>query len=247
MIQKAAAVGMVMGSFVMTTHPLTHHLLCRVFWWNIKSPRWLGPPYSPDLAHCDFCFFPKLKLPLKGKRFQTIDAIQENMTGQLMEIERTVWGPKVPTLKGTEASLSCVQCFLYLLSASGNVSIFHITWLDSFWTDLVCSPYLVRFGFLLHLSNLNSINIRFLLRRSVFHWNPSYYKHTSLLYQFSISPTRQHSCWFYNKSEILLAFTMATCALKEEKYIQIQSPALSLDTNVWTCSNLNKLYPRSGG
>ena len=28
---------------------------------------------------------------------------------------RIVCGPMVPTLKGTEASLSCVQCFLYLL------------------------------------------------------------------------------------------------------------------------------------
>jgi hypothetical protein len=26
-------------------------------------------PYSPDLASCDFCLFPKLKLPLKGRRF----------------------------------------------------------------------------------------------------------------------------------------------------------------------------------
>ena len=28
----------------------------------------------------------------------------------------------MPTLKGTEASLSCVQCFLYLVSCSINVS-----------------------------------------------------------------------------------------------------------------------------
>ena len=39
------------------------------------------PPYSPDLAPCDFLLFPNVKLPLKGKRFQTIDKIQENMTG----------------------------------------------------------------------------------------------------------------------------------------------------------------------
>ena len=42
-------------------------------------------------------------------------------------VGRTVWNPKVPTLKGTEASLSCVQCFLYLVSSSLNVSIFHFT------------------------------------------------------------------------------------------------------------------------
>ena len=83
----------------------------------------------------DFWLFPKLKSPLKGKRFQTIDEIQENTTGQLMAIGRTVWGPKVTTLKGTEASLSYVQCFLYLVSSAINVSIFHITWLDTFWTD----------------------------------------------------------------------------------------------------------------
>ena len=41
------------------------------------------------------------------------------------------------TLEGTEASLSFVQCFLYLVSSSINVSVFHITWLDTFWTDLV--------------------------------------------------------------------------------------------------------------
>ena len=41
------------------------------------------------------------------------------------------------SFQGTEASLSYVPCFLYLISTSINVSIFHITWLDNFWTDLV--------------------------------------------------------------------------------------------------------------
>ena len=73
------------------------------------------PPYSPDLTSCNFWLFPKLKSPLKGKRFQTIDEIQENIMGQLMVIERTVWGSKVPTyLEGAEVTLSYVQCFLYL-------------------------------------------------------------------------------------------------------------------------------------
>jgi len=27
------------------------------------------PPYSPDLAPCDFRLFPKVKLPFKGRRF----------------------------------------------------------------------------------------------------------------------------------------------------------------------------------
>ena len=44
------------------------------------------PPYSPDWVPGDFWLFPKLKSPLRGKRFQTIDEIQENMMGQLMAI-----------------------------------------------------------------------------------------------------------------------------------------------------------------
>ena len=35
---------LVIGSFIPTTCPLMRHILWRVFWWNIKSPRWLSPP-----------------------------------------------------------------------------------------------------------------------------------------------------------------------------------------------------------
>ena len=95
------------------------------------------PPYSPDLVPYDFWLLPELKSPLKGKRLQTTNEIEENRMGQLMATGRTVWGPKVPTLKGTEASLSYVQCFLCLVSSSINVSVFHSTWLDTLWTDLI--------------------------------------------------------------------------------------------------------------
>ena len=125
------------GSFITTTHLSTQVSCLVVFWWNIKSPRWLSTPYRPNLAPCDCWLFPKLKSPLKGERFQTIDEIQENITGQLMAFGRTVWGPEVPTLKGTEVSLSCVQCFLYLVSSSISVSSFRIMWVDSFWTDII--------------------------------------------------------------------------------------------------------------
>ena len=102
------------------------HLMQR-FWWNIKSPRWLSSPNSPNLAPCNSWLFLKLKSSLKGKTFQTVDEIQKNRTGQPMVIGRTVWGPKAPTLEGTEASLSYVRCSLSLVSSLVNVSIFHIT------------------------------------------------------------------------------------------------------------------------
>jgi transposase len=34
------------------------------------------PPYSPDLAPCDFFLFPKMKLLLKGRRFDGLEDIQ---------------------------------------------------------------------------------------------------------------------------------------------------------------------------
>jgi hypothetical protein len=38
------------------------------------------PPYSPDLALCDFLLFPKLKNALMGQRFADIPDIQRNVT-----------------------------------------------------------------------------------------------------------------------------------------------------------------------
>ena len=84
------------------------------------------PHHSPDLAPCDFWLFPKLKSPLKGKRFQTINEIQENTMRQLMAGRRGVRSQGA-YFEGTEVSLSYIQCFLYHISSSVNVSIFHIT------------------------------------------------------------------------------------------------------------------------
>ena len=69
---------LVTGSFITTMHPLLHHVLCRIFLAKHQITQVTWPPYSPDLVPCDFWLFPKLKSPLKGKRFQTISEIQEN-------------------------------------------------------------------------------------------------------------------------------------------------------------------------
>lgn len=44
------------------------------------------PPYSPDLSPPDFYLFPKLKISLKGHRFQDIEDIKKNVTAQLRSI-----------------------------------------------------------------------------------------------------------------------------------------------------------------
>ena len=46
------------------------------------------PPYSPDLAPCDFFLFPKMKVQLKGHRFNKVEEIQcesQNVLGRLRE------------------------------------------------------------------------------------------------------------------------------------------------------------------
>ncbi|KOC70831.1 hypothetical protein WH47_02097, partial [Habropoda laboriosa] len=45
------------------------------------------PPYSPDFAPADFFLFPRLKLKLKGKRFQSVLDIQQSVARQLNEIK----------------------------------------------------------------------------------------------------------------------------------------------------------------
>ena len=47
--------------------------------------------YNQDFVSCDFWLFPKLKSPLRGKRFQTIVKIQGNMMGQDGDWEYCVW------------------------------------------------------------------------------------------------------------------------------------------------------------
>jgi hypothetical protein len=49
------------------------------------------PPYSPDLALCDFFLFPRLKSTLKGKVFQDVAEIQLNTTRQLQAIPKQAY------------------------------------------------------------------------------------------------------------------------------------------------------------
>ena len=58
-------------------------------------------------------------------QFQT--RILQSILNTRRDAGAPMWGPKVPTLKGTEASLSYAQCFLCHVS-SINVYICHTTW-----------------------------------------------------------------------------------------------------------------------
>jgi len=46
----------------------------------------LHPPYSPDLAPCDFFLFPRMKKVLKGKRFADVEEVKKKTTEALKGI-----------------------------------------------------------------------------------------------------------------------------------------------------------------
>ncbi|XP_011863617.1 PREDICTED: putative uncharacterized protein FLJ37770 [Vollenhovia emeryi] len=49
------------------------------------------PPYSPDLASCDFFLFPKLKRPMKGRRYATIEEIKTASKEELNKIKKRIF------------------------------------------------------------------------------------------------------------------------------------------------------------
>ena len=61
---------------------LTHHSSSAIIWQNIRHP--LCPP-------ADFLLFSKLKTTLKGRRFQTIEEIQENAIRELCTITESAF------------------------------------------------------------------------------------------------------------------------------------------------------------
>ena len=95
------------------------------------------PHYSPDLVHCDFWLFPKLKSPLKGKRFQTVNEIQENMIGQLIVIGKTVWGPKVPRVDWGVIVL-CTMCLISCIFF--NKCLCFSYYVTGYFLDRSCMP-----------------------------------------------------------------------------------------------------------
>jgi len=69
------------------------------------------PPYSPDLALCEFFFFPKLKLRLKGRRFYTIEEIQE----ELQRVRDTI-----PKMDFQGCFQACQKCWDRCIRAKGE-------------------------------------------------------------------------------------------------------------------------------
>ena len=133
-IQKAAAMGYWwLAASSQQCSLFMWHILFRVFWWNIKSPRWLSPLQS-RFGNLNFWLLPKLKSSLKGKRFQNINEISEKYSGAADGNWENCVRSQGAYFEGDWAVV--VLHAVFLASSSINVSIFHSAWLDTFWTDL---------------------------------------------------------------------------------------------------------------
>jgi hypothetical protein len=67
-------------------------------------------PYWPELAPYDFALFPKLKMKLKGRRFETVSGIQRELQTVLDSIKENdfhgsfeawkIWRDRCPRFQG---------------------------------------------------------------------------------------------------------------------------------------------------
>ena len=140
MSEKATA----MGNYWLAASSWQHACSCTCLVQNVfvkhQITQVTHPHYNPDLVPCNFWLLPKLKSPLKGKRFQTIREVQENTTGQLMAID---WENCVrfqdAYFEGDWVVM--LLCTIFPVSSSINVSICHITWLETSYIFITFSSY----------------------------------------------------------------------------------------------------------
>jgi hypothetical protein len=60
----------------------------------------IPPPHSPHLAPCDFFLFTKMKLKLKGRRFDTIEEIQAELL-RVLDTDRKGLAGSIPNMRET--------------------------------------------------------------------------------------------------------------------------------------------------
>lgn len=71
--------------------PAHSSLLVREFLSNTNTVVVPQAPYSPDMAPCDYFLFPEMKKTLKGRRFDSIDAIKEESLKKLKDIPKSAF------------------------------------------------------------------------------------------------------------------------------------------------------------
>ena len=75
--------GQVSGFCITTSRP--HSIECAAVSHEKRDDNGFTPPYSPDLAPCNFFLFPRMKRDRKEKRFQNVE-VREKTTEALKAI-----------------------------------------------------------------------------------------------------------------------------------------------------------------
>uniref|UniRef100_A0A1B6IQK1 Tc1-like transposase DDE domain-containing protein n=1 Tax=Homalodisca liturata TaxID=320908 RepID=A0A1B6IQK1_9HEMI len=86
---RFAAKDLTCGRLKIGGYTTTMRQLIQTFLAKHGTPQVPQPPYSPDMAPCDFWLFPHLKKPLKGTRFESREAIMKKTTADLMAMPKS--------------------------------------------------------------------------------------------------------------------------------------------------------------
>jgi hypothetical protein len=69
------------------------------------------PPYSSGLASCDFALFPKFKMKLKGRRFETVSDIQRESQAVLDSIKENDFHGAFEALKKKQKTMGSLYMY----------------------------------------------------------------------------------------------------------------------------------------
>jgi hypothetical protein len=97
---------------------------------------------APDLAPVDYFRFPKLKFPLKGRHFQTIEEIQSAVTRELNNISKTAFLEGMKLKERANKRMIKDECILKSknrLCLFKKLSLFYKSCLKTFGSHLVLS------------------------------------------------------------------------------------------------------------
>ena len=142
-----------------------HYVSCRDFFVKHQITQVTQAPYRPNLEPCNFCLFPKTKIIFEREDISDhpwnswkYDGVADSDWKNCMRSQGTYF-------EGDRDIIVLCIMFLYLASSSINVSIFHITWLDTFWTDPVYGKQMPELNCRLHPGDpVNSIGRRWGLK-----------------------------------------------------------------------------------
>ena len=148
---------LVIGSFIMTMHPLMNHVLYRVFWTNVKSPRWLSP-LQPRFGTLQLLAFPKTKITFERDRISD----HRRDSGKYDREDDDDWEnferSQGSSLEGDWGVI--VLCTVLLVSSSINLSFLFLYYMAGYLLDKPCISFIFYLcTFILHMNYFKVSNI----------------------------------------------------------------------------------------